>query len=88
MPWKSDNGEILLVHCYYSKDVADTIISLNDVAKIGSNSINGNSVPIMIQILDVFGYLHEMKYHTVNSLHITRTISGFITIVELQQRSE
>jgi hypothetical protein len=31
MPWKDDNGEILLVHCYYSESVADTIISPNDV---------------------------------------------------------
>jgi dUTP pyrophosphatase len=31
LPWKSNSGEILLIRCYYSKDVADTIISPNDV---------------------------------------------------------
>jgi transposase InsO family protein len=29
LPWKDDNGRILLVQCYYSQDVAETIISPN-----------------------------------------------------------
>jgi transposase InsO family protein len=31
LPWKDDNGRILLVQCYYSQDVAKTIISPNDI---------------------------------------------------------
>jgi hypothetical protein len=31
LPWKDDNGKILLVQCYYLQDVAETIISPNDI---------------------------------------------------------
>jgi len=31
LPWIADNGEILLVKCYYSTDAADTIISPTDI---------------------------------------------------------
>jgi hypothetical protein len=52
LPWKDDNGRILLIHCYYSQDVAETIISPNDIVsqnldqynkwKFSANHDNGN----------------------------------------------
>jgi hypothetical protein len=31
LPWKADDGETLLVKCYYSEEAADTIVSPTDV---------------------------------------------------------
>ena len=31
IPWKSENGEVLLIRCYYCKDVAGTILSPTDI---------------------------------------------------------
>jgi hypothetical protein len=32
LPWQADNGEVVLVKCYYSERAAETIVSPNDIA--------------------------------------------------------
>ena len=37
LPWESNNGEIILVKCYYCKDVDRTILSPTDIVSTNSD---------------------------------------------------
>ena len=41
LPWHSDNGETILIPCYYSPDVSGTIISPTDIILKYKNGILG-----------------------------------------------
>ena len=44
LPWKNDDGQVLLIRCYYSDAVSGTIISPNDVVRQYSDKYSGYEI--------------------------------------------
>ena len=53
IPWTDDNGQLLLVPCYYSAEVADTIISPNEKLRPpkGGNCVSNGKMALLIGFL-------------------------------------
>jgi hypothetical protein len=57
-PWCADNGDILFVHCYYSDNAADTIISPNDIVNNEIQALNAwgqySNIDTMVKVISDF----------------------------------
>mmetsp|Transcript_29198 Transcript_29198/g.41777 ORF Transcript_29198/g.41777 Transcript_29198/m.41777 type:complete len:656 (+) Transcript_29198:922-2889(+) len=68
-PWRADNGEIVLVKCFYSEQAADTIISPTDI--VVNNITNFDGWGQHSNLDDGTGYVEFYRRNGVGSLRYT-----------------
>ena len=81
-PWRADNGEIVLVKCFYSEQAADTIISPTDIVVnnitnvVISQPYNTTMAPINITIDPLVSPIADIAFNAgqlsqiMNSIYI------------------
>jgi hypothetical protein len=68
-PWRADNGEIVLVKCFYSEQAADTILSPTDI--VVNNIANFDGWGQHSNLDDGAGYVEFYRRNTAGSLRYT-----------------